>query len=95
MKAFGFAKVMEPLVQDLLDHGQDGMLISRKSRKAFEVCVAADNLGAHQLRDLTECFSLDYVCRFCHTTLDKVHHDLHMRESLQRQQMYEDNPRNL
>ena len=67
VKAYGYAKVLEPLLQDLVKLEQEGVFISAldKKVKGTVLCVVADNLGAHGIGGFVESFNGNYVCRFC------------------------------
>nr|XP_046269580.1 uncharacterized protein LOC124072313 isoform X1 [Scatophagus argus] len=67
VKAYGYEKVLEPLLQDLYILEQHGVFISQVGQfvKGSVQCVIADNLGAHALGGFVESFSGGSICRFC------------------------------
>lgn len=71
VKHYGYERVLEPLLDDLVTLENDGVFISKLGRtiKGTVQCIAADNLGAHSIAGFVENFSGNYVCRFC--TADK------------------------
>lgn len=66
-KAYGYQKVLEPLLQDLSILEQHGVFISQIGQfvKGSVQCVIADNLGAHALGGFVESFSGGSICRYC------------------------------
>lgn len=66
-KAFGYRKVLEPLLQDLIILEQHGVFISQIGQfvKGTVQCLIADNLGAHAIGGFVESFSCGSICRFC------------------------------
>lgn len=67
LRTFGFEKVFDPLLRDLVTLEQHGVFISQLNEciKGTVSCVIADNLGAHGLAGFVESFSAEYICRFC------------------------------
>lgn len=67
VKEYGYGKIFEPLLKDLITLEETGIFISKLgvNVKGFVQCVAADNLGAHALAGFVESFSAHYVCRVC------------------------------
>ncbi|XP_035848765.1 uncharacterized protein LOC118493311 [Sander lucioperca] len=67
VKAYGYEKVLEPLLQDLGTLEQHGVFISQLGQfvKGTVQCVSADNLGAHGIGGFVESFSGGSICRFC------------------------------
>lgn len=67
VKAYGFEKVLEPLLQDLKILEQHGVFISQLGQfvKGSVQCIIADNLGAHSVGGFVESFSGGSICRFC------------------------------
>lgn len=67
VKKYGFSRVFEPLLKDLVTLEENGVFVSKfeKNIKGTVQCVAADNLGAHSIGGFVESFSGHYVCRFC------------------------------
>lgn len=67
VKQYGYEKVLEPLVDDLVTLEQHGFFVSKlgKTIKGTVQCIVADNLGAHSIAGFVENFSGTYVCRFC------------------------------
>ena len=67
VKAYGYQKVLEPLLQDLSVLEQHGVFILQIGQfvKGSVQCVIADNLGAHSLGGFVESFSGGSICRFC------------------------------
>lgn len=67
VKAYGYGKVLEPLLQDLSILEQHGVFISQLGQfvKGTVQCVIADNLGAHGIGGFVESFSGGSICRFC------------------------------
>lgn len=70
VKTFGFQKIFEPLLHDLVTLEQQGVFIDCLGTfiRGTVQCVVADNLGAHGLAGFVESFSGDFVCRFCTAT---------------------------
>lgn len=66
-KAFGFVKVLEPLIQDLTILEKHGVFVSQLGTfvKGSVQCVIADNLSAHGIGGFVESFSGGSICRFC------------------------------
>lgn len=67
VKRFGYDKVLEPLIDDLVTLERHGLFIEKlgKTVKGTVQCIVADNLGAHSIAGFVENFSGKYVCRFC------------------------------
>ena len=67
VKVYGYEKVLEPLITDLITLEQHGIFVDKlgKTLKGALQCVVADNLGAHGIAGFVESFSGRYVCRFC------------------------------
>lgn len=67
IKTYGYGKVLNPLLQDLVTLEKQGVFISSLGEfvKGTVHCVIADNLGAHGIGGFVESFSGDYFCRFC------------------------------
>lgn len=67
LKCYGYEKVLEPLINDLVILEQSGIFVTKLGRtvKGTVQCVVADNLGAHGIAGFVENFSGSYVCRFC------------------------------
>ena len=67
IKEYGYGKVLEPLLRDLVVLEEHGVFVTQigKNIKGTVQCVAADNLGAHGIAGFVESFSGQYVCRFC------------------------------
>lgn len=67
VKAFGYQKILEPLVSDLITLEQQGVFVSHLDTfvRGTVQCVVADNLGAHALAGFVGSFSGEYICRFC------------------------------
>lgn len=58
VKHYGYEKVLEPLVDDLVTLEQHGVFISKlgKTIKGTVQCIVADNLGAHSIAGFVENF---------------------------------------
>lgn len=67
VKVYGYGKILEPLLQDLLTLEEHGVFISKLGKfvRGTVHSVVADNLGAHGLAGFVESFSGHYICRFC------------------------------
>ncbi|XP_078020836.1 uncharacterized protein LOC144459906 [Epinephelus lanceolatus] len=67
VKECGYAKVLQPLINDLKLLEQNGVYLEQlgASVKGTVLYVAADNLGAHSLAGFLESFTVDKFCRFC------------------------------
>lgn len=67
VREFGYEKILEPLLHDLVTLEQHGLFIPQLGSfiKGTVQCVTADNLGAHGLGGFVESFSGKYYCRFC------------------------------
>lgn len=67
VKECGYAKVLDPLIHDLMSLEKDGVYIEAlgASVKGTVLYVAADNLSAHAVAGFYESFSVDKFCRFC------------------------------
>ncbi|KAK0133602.1 hypothetical protein N1851_030882 [Merluccius polli] len=72
VKAYGYGKILEPLLHDLVTLEEHGVFIPKLGTfvKGTVHSVIADNLGAHGLAGFIESFSGQYICRFC--TAQKV-----------------------
>lgn len=70
MKAFGYEKILEPLVNDLITLEQQGVFVNHLETfiRGTVQYVVADSLGAHALPGFVENFSGEYFCRFCNAT---------------------------
>lgn len=66
IKEYGYGKVLEPLLRDLVVLEEHGALVQQigKNIEGTVQCVAADNLGAHGIAGFVESFSGEYVCIF-------------------------------
>ncbi|XP_073671210.1 uncharacterized protein [Paramisgurnus dabryanus] len=67
VKSYGYEKVLQPLINDLVNLEQHGVFISKLGRvlKGTVQFVVADNLAAHGIGGFVESFSGTHVCRFC------------------------------
>lgn len=74
VKEFGYAKIFEPLLHELVILEQQGLFIPQLGKvvKGTVQCVIADNLGAHGLAGFVESFSGKYFCRFCTAQLGDI-----------------------
>lgn len=72
VKTFGYGKILDPLLHDLVTLGEHGVFIPKLGTfvRGTMHSVIADNLGAHGLAGFIESFSGQYICRFC--TAQKV-----------------------
>ncbi|KAG9264843.1 hypothetical protein AMEX_G21178 [Astyanax mexicanus] len=67
VKTYGYHKIFEPLLQDLVTLEQQGVFVSQLGTflKGTLQCVVSDNLAAHGIAGFVESFSGQYFCRFC------------------------------
>lgn len=65
LKTFGYQKIFEPLLQDLVVLEKKGFHHLGAYVKGTVQYVVADSLGAHGLAGYVESFSGEYFCRFC------------------------------
>lgn len=67
VKAYGFDKILQPLLHDLQTLEQKGLYVHKRGTflKGTVQCVVADNLAAYSMAGFIENFSGDYCCRFC------------------------------
>lgn len=67
VKRFGYSKVLEPLLKNLVSLEEEGLYVPALGRKIKGIvfCVMADNLEAHSIGGFVENFSSSHVCRFC------------------------------
>lgn len=74
VKEYGYQKLFEPLLHDLVTLEQEGVFIPQLGSfiKGTVQCVIADNLGAHGLAGFIESFSGKYFCRFCTAQLSDI-----------------------
>lgn len=74
IKSFGYEKVFEPLLCDLVRLEKQGLFVPLLGSviKGTVQCVVADNLGAHGLGGFVENFSANYFCRFCTAQLSDI-----------------------
>lgn len=74
VKAFGYQKIFEPLVNDLITLEQQGMFVNHLETfvRGTVQYVVADSLGAHALAGFVENFSGEYSCRFCTATCTDI-----------------------
>lgn len=66
VQAYGYEKVLQPLLQDLCILENHGIFISQLGQfaKGSVQCVIADNLAAHGISGFVESFSAGSICRF-------------------------------
>jgi hypothetical protein len=57
--------IYKPLLDDL-KRLEAGITVNGKKVKAGLLCHLGDNLEAHVVAGLSQCFSTGYVCRQCH-----------------------------
>ncbi len=76
VKEYGYEKVMQPLVKDLVHLEQTGLFIDQLGAtvKGTVLYVSADNLGAHSMAGFLEGFTAARFCRFCMGTRTEVQH---------------------
>lgn len=76
VKDYGYEKVMQPLVKDLVRLEQTGLFIDQLGAtvKGTVLYVSADNLGAHSMAGFLEGFTAARFCRFCMGTRTEVQH---------------------
>lgn len=74
VKTFGYKKIFEPFLRDLVTLEQQGVFIDHLGTfiRGTVQCVVADNLGAHGLAGFVESFSGDFFCRFCTATRSEI-----------------------
>ncbi|XP_028332484.1 uncharacterized protein LOC114481687 [Gouania willdenowi] len=74
VKKYGYEKVLEPLLRDLVILENQGIFIEQLGDfvKGTIQCVVADNLGAHGIAGFIESFSAQYMCRFCHAQRSEI-----------------------
>lgn len=69
LKRFGFQKVLQPLINDLVTLNKCGISVQRPDGnfvlKGSVLLVVADNLAAHGLGGFLESFTSEHPCRFC------------------------------
>lgn len=67
VKIFGYHRIFEPLLQDLVTLEQQGVFVSHLGTfvKGTLQSVVADNLAARGIAGFVESFSGQYFCRFC------------------------------
>ena len=70
VKEYGYAKILHPLIQDLVSLERHGVHVEKLGTcvKGTVLYVAADNLAAHSLAGFFESFGVDRFCRFCMAT---------------------------
>lgn len=71
VKQFGFAKILNCVIQDLKKIETEGIPVHTSEGvqiyKGSLIAVLGDNLGSHQIGGFTENFSFtDYYCRYCY-----------------------------
>lgn len=66
MRSYGYEKVFEPLLRDLVTLESHGIFIAQLGDivKGVVQCLIADNLGAHGIAGFTETFVGQYVFLF-------------------------------
>ncbi|XP_060771467.1 uncharacterized protein LOC132882224 isoform X2 [Neoarius graeffei] len=74
VKEYGYAKILHPLIQDLVSLEQHGVYVEKLGAcvKGTVLHVAADNLAAHSLAGFFESFGVDRFCRFCMEKRSKI-----------------------
>ncbi|XP_070410625.1 uncharacterized protein [Nothobranchius furzeri] len=74
VKTYGYKKILEPLLHDLLTLEEHGVYVSKLGTfvKGTVHSVIADNLGAHALAGFIESFSGHYICRFCTAQKEEI-----------------------
>lgn len=67
IKQYGYDKVLEPLIRDLVYLETKGVFVQGLGSyvKGTILYVSADNLGAHSLAGYQESFNVEKCCRFC------------------------------
>lgn len=67
VKTYGYHRILEPLLQDLVTLEQQGVFVSHLGTfvKGTLQCVVSDNFAAHGIAGFVESFSGQYFCRFC------------------------------
>jgi hypothetical protein len=74
IKCFSFTKVLKPLVNDLQQIEDIGIVIKNTAVKGSLLFIVGDNLGSHQIGGFTENFSRSlYWCRYCLLKSTKFH----------------------
>lgn len=86
VKTFGYKKIFEPLLHDIVTLEQQELFIPQLGSfiKGTIQCVIADNLEAHGLTGFVESFSGKYFCRFCTARLSDITVQEVKSESFQR-----------
>lgn len=76
IKKYGFSKVMEPLIQDLIILEKDGVTVKVNATtynfKGTVSYMSADNLAAHGVGGFIESFSGFRISRFCMATSEGI-----------------------
>jgi len=69
LKTYGFSKILQPLINDLITLNDRGVTVVRPEGefcfKGSLLFVVADNLAAHGIGGFMESFSSMHPCRFC------------------------------
>lgn len=98
IKKNGYAKIIEPLINDIQTLETEGIIVSKGNvhHRLFGTVsvVVADNLGAHSLGGFMESFNTLRNCRFCFISKEEMKtkfdcHNLNLRTV----QMYNDQAR--
>ena len=79
VKRFGFKKVYNRIVEDLLKL-ESGVTIHKPVRRLVKgglLLHPADNLEAHSVGGFSQSFSSSDVCRFCHIKYDDLQENIH------------------
>lgn len=74
VKAYGYRKIFEPLVNNLITLEQQGVFVSHLKTfiRGTVQYVVVDSLGAHALAGFVENFSGEYFWRFCTATCTDI-----------------------
>ena len=76
VKKYGFSNILDPLVNELIILGDQGVTVTRPEGeftfKGSLLVVVADNLAAHSIGGYFESFKSTHPCRFCLVSRDKM-----------------------
>jgi len=70
-RAYGVRKCFGPLLSDLKDLVENGIMFNDRKVNVRICHMLGDNLGSHMIGGFRQFFTSGHVCRFCTMTLDK------------------------
>ncbi|XP_077531644.1 uncharacterized protein LOC144144139 [Haemaphysalis longicornis] len=84
VSTYGLPKILEPLLQDIRELENDGIIANGQVMKGSIFVMTGDNLSSHRVGGFQCRFNHGRICRFCMAVLHEIKHKLQESDFLQR-----------